>query len=255
MPSVLFLPDLGYDHRIWADIPSSLAGACDVVSFDAHVPMPWAEPDSRAFLDAVCRLVPDPPHSIVVAAGLAAGFAVHAALSGQAGGLVLFQPASDYIPPEAMTDVPVEDLLQAAAPYAGIIDASRETDVTRRTELVTGTWRGIYGPSLTAPDLDLACQVIGEHVEDLLAALPDAQAATGAGEPPRLGLPWAGRLDELEIPVTVVSARRARRLGHALAQQIPNGQFVAADADTDLVWLKDRTRSVNALRNMLALLS
>jgi hypothetical protein len=97
--------------------------------------------------------------------------------------------------------------------------------------------------------------VIGEHVEDLLAALPDAQAATGAGEPPRLGLPWAGRLDELEIPVTVVSARRARRLGQALAQQIPNGQFVAADADTDLVWLEDRTRSVNALRNMLALLS
>jgi hypothetical protein len=52
----------------------------------------------------------------------------------------------------------------------------------------------------------------------------------------------------------VVSAWRAQRTGRALAQRILNGQFVAADADTDLVWLEDRTRAINALRDMLALL-
>ena len=50
MPGVLFLADLGYDHRIWA------------------------------------------------------GLAVHAALDGQAAGLVLFQPAPDDMPPEARPD-------------------------------------------------------------------------------------------------------------------------------------------------------
>lgn len=255
MPSVLFLPDLGYDHRIWADIPSSLAGACDVVSYDAHEPLPWAEPGGRAFLDAVRCLVPDPGHAIVAAAGLAAGFAVHAALSGRAAGLVLFQPAPDYIPAEAMTDVPVEDLLQAAAPWAGIIDASRETDLTRRRELVARTCRDIYRQSLTAPDLDLACQVIAEHAEDLLAAVAGTQAAAEAGEPPQLGRPWVDQLDGLTVPVTVLSARRAQRIAQALAQRILNGQFVAADADTDLIWLEDRARAINALRDMLALLS
>src|SRR5579872_2329534 len=112
MPSALFLPDLYYDRRIWDDILSGLYDACDVVCFDAHEPMRLA---GQAFLDAVRRLEPDPRGTVVVAAGLAAGFAVRAALSGLAGGLLLFQPAPDRIPPEAMTEV---------------LKASRETDVT-----------------------------------------------------------------------------------------------------------------------------
>ena len=59
----------------------------------------------------------------------------------------------------------------------------------------------------------------------------------------------------IDAPRETDVTRRTERLGQALAEQIPNGQFVAADADTDLVWLEDRTRSVNALRTMLALLS
>lgn len=53
MPGVLFLPDLGYNQRIWAD-PAAGFG-----------------PDPVA----------DPGHTVVVAAGQAAGRAVHAALA------------------------------------------------------------------------------------------------------------------------------------------------------------------------------
>jgi hypothetical protein len=255
MPSVLFLPDCYYDRRIWADIPSSLGGAYGVVSYDAHESMPRDETDSEAFLAALRRLVPDPGRSVVAAAGQAAGFAVQAALSGLAGGLLLFQPAPDYIPPDLMVDVPIEELLLAAAPYAGIIDASQESDPVRRAELVVETWRDIYGQSLIAADLELACQVIGEHVEELLADLASAQSATDAGESPQLGVPWVDHLSELTVPVTVISGRRSSRVGMSIAQRILKGQFVAADADTDLVWLEDRSGAINALRNLLALVA
>ena len=120
-------------------MPGVLFGAdCDAVCYDVHEPMPWGEPDSRAFLDAVRRLIPDPGRSVVAAAGQAAGLAVQAARFGLADGLVLFQPAPDRIPPEA-ADVLLEDMLAAAAPWAGLIDAAAETDTVRRAELVTGT--------------------------------------------------------------------------------------------------------------------
>jgi hypothetical protein len=38
---------------------------------------------------------------------------VHAALDGQAVGLVLFQPAPDYRPPEARPEVSLEEMLVA----------------------------------------------------------------------------------------------------------------------------------------------
>ena len=79
MPGVLFLPDQFYDYRIWADLPASLGADCDAVCYDVHASMPWEEPDSRAFLGAVRRLVPDPARTAVAAAGQAAGLAVQAA--------------------------------------------------------------------------------------------------------------------------------------------------------------------------------
>jgi hypothetical protein len=123
VPGVLFLPDQFYDHRIWADLPASLGADCDAVCYDVHAPMPWEEPDSRAFLGAVRRLVPDPARTAVAAAGQAAGLAVQAARCGLAGGLVLFQPVPDRIPPDgrfiaaaADTDpVWLEDRIQAKA--------------------------------------------------------------------------------------------------------------------------------------------
>jgi hypothetical protein len=47
LAGVLFLPDLFYDHRIWAGLPASLGAGCDAVYYDEHEPMPWDEPGGR----------------------------------------------------------------------------------------------------------------------------------------------------------------------------------------------------------------
>ena len=67
MPSVLFLPGLFYDHRIWADLPAGPGAGGDAVCFDLHEPMPWREPGTGAFLGAVRRLVSDPGRGVVAA--------------------------------------------------------------------------------------------------------------------------------------------------------------------------------------------
>jgi hypothetical protein len=227
VPDVLFLADLGYDHRIWADLAAGFG------------------PDPA-----------DPARTVLVAAGWAAGRAVHAALDGQAAGLVLFQPAPDYLPPEARPEVSLEEMLAAAAPWAGLIDAAQETDAVRRTELVVATWRDIYGPHLAAPDIDLACQVISAHVDEVLATAAESAAAAMAGGPmPQLGPPWVDRLAELTVPVTVMTSRRASRTGQALAGRIPDGRFVVADAETDLVWLEDRGSATTAITDLLRLVA
>jgi hypothetical protein len=83
--------------------------------------------------------------------------------------LVLFQPVPDYIPPEAITGTPVEDLMAAAAPWAGLIEATAETDAARRADLVTRTWRDAYAGRLAAADVELACRVIAGHADQVLA--------------------------------------------------------------------------------------
>jgi hypothetical protein len=252
VPGVLFLPDLFYDHRIWADLPARLGADCDAVCYDMHESMPWGEPDSRAFLDAVRRLVPYPGRTAVAAAGQAAGLAVQAARFGLAGGLVLFQPVPDHVPPEAITSAPAEDLMAAAAPWAGLIDATAETDAARRAELATRTWREAYAGRLAASDVELACQVIAGHVDQVLATVTAVATAAAAGAPPpQAGLPWVDRLAEISVPVTVVSARRTGRIGRAIADMARVGQFIATTADTDLVWLEDRIQAKAAIRDML----
>jgi hypothetical protein len=59
------------------------------------------------------------------------------------------------------------------------------------------------------------------------------------------------RLAEISVPVTVVMAGRAGRLGRAIADMAPDGRFIAATADTDLVWLEDRIQAKAAIRDML----
>jgi hypothetical protein len=46
-------------------------------------------------------------------------------------------------------------------------------------------------------------------------------------------------------------ARRASRMARAIADMAPDGRFIAAAADTDLVWLEDRTQAKAAITDML----
>jgi hypothetical protein len=160
------------------------------------------------------------------------------------------------MPPEAVTDVPVADLLATAAPWAALLDVAAETDAARRAELVARTWRDIYAGRLAAPDAELACQVIDGHVDQVLAMVAAVRAAAAAGAPPpQPELPWADRLGEVGVPVTVVSARRASRLGRAIADRVPDGRAIEAAADTDLVWLEDRPQAKAVIRDLLGRLS
>jgi hypothetical protein len=250
LPTVLFLPDVHYDHRIWADIPSSLSEHYDVLHYDTHEPVPWAAPET--FVPALRRLIPEDGRTLIVAAGYAAGFAVHAALSGLAGGLVLFQPAPDYLPPDAFRDVPVADLFQAAAPYSGLVAAVREPDPARRSELAISTMQGIYRDGLSEADLALVSQVAGDHVDELVATMAQTITAVEAGDPaPQPGLPWVDQLADVTVPVSVITSRRAKPVGEAIAKRILAGRFAAADATTDLPWLEDRPGAISVLRQML----
>jgi hypothetical protein len=105
---------------------------------------------------------------------------------------------------------------------------------------------------LAASDVELACQVIAGHADQVLAAVTAVATAAAAGTPPpQAGLPWVDRLAEISVPVTVVSARRTGRVGRAIAGMAPDGRFIAATADTDLVWLEDRIQAQAAIRDML----
>jgi hypothetical protein len=251
VPAVVFLPDIFYDYRVWADVPGCIGGNCDIVHYDRRARTPWAAP--AAFLPAFRRLVRGRETVLVVAAGSAAGFAVHAAIGGMAHGLSLLQPVPDYRPPEASSDVPIQDLLQAAAPYAPLIAAARESDPVRRRTLVISTWRGIYQGKLADADRELVSRIIADHVEDVLAATAQVIAAAEAGAAaPYPGMRWLDRLGEVTIPVTVITSAPATSVGKSLAERIPAGRFVALGARSDLPWLEDRAGTVSVLRQMLS---
>jgi len=64
--SVLFLPDLHYDRRIWADIPAALGGDYDIAHYDTYAPGGWMS--SEAFLADIRQLLPSDASTVVVAA-------------------------------------------------------------------------------------------------------------------------------------------------------------------------------------------
>ena len=251
-PSILFLPEHHYDYRIWDDIPASLGGNGQVVLYDQHEPMPWAELAGPVFLGAVRRLAPDQCFDVVAAAGEAARLAFSVASAGLAKGVVFFQPSPDRHLEEAMVDLPAYDPLEAAGWIAPVLEALHEPDPARRREMVVEAWRDRYGPHLAAGDLELACQVIGDHTEELLATAKDVAANAEAGEDMSWpSPPWIDRLGEIDIPVTVVVSKLALGMGRAVARRAREGQVIEAQAHTDLVWLEDRAAAVTALRHML----
>jgi hypothetical protein len=257
LAGVLYLPDQHYDYRIWADVPARLG--VRAVHYDRHEPMPWAgrpipwQAADPGFPDAVRRLVPGDSFDVVVAAGEAARLAFSVASLGLAQALALFQPAPDCYLADGMPELPESEIMHAADWFLPVMEAVDETDPARRRSLVIGAWQDRYGPHLSAADLGLTGQVIGDHVEELLATSKRVAhlADAGAGLPfPEL--PWVDRLGEIGVPVTVVVSQRAVRLGPAIARRARDGQSILAAADTELVWLEDRDTALTTLRQVLA---
>jgi hypothetical protein len=254
MFSILLIPDLHYDFRIWADLPDRLGEDCRVVVYDQHDPMPArVEPGDPAFLDAVRNLIPGQHFDVVVAAGTSAGFAFRLVLSRLASGLVLFQPFVNLgFDEHTAPDVPVADLVASANWIRPVIEALEETDLARRRELVVGAWRDRYGPHLAPADLELACAVIGDHAEELLASVQAVAASAERGE----DMSWsgqidAGRLGEINLPMAVVVSENAARFGEAIQRHAPDSEVLVAKAQTDLVWLEDRGTATRAIGDIL----
>jgi hypothetical protein len=242
MPSALLVPDRHYDYRIWTDLPDRLRRSCEVVLYDQQDP---ADP-------AVRRLAPGRRFDVVAAAGDSADLAVSIALTHQARGLVLFQPSLVPDPGVRMApDASVAELVAAADWIRPVLAALEETDPVRRRELVVGAWRDRYGPHLRPADLALACDVIGDHAEDLLASMKTAVAAAEAGaEMPGSGAIAVSKLGEIDMPMTVVVSGRAVRLAEAAARQARDCRVLVAKAQTNLVWLEDADTAAEAITEM-----
>jgi hypothetical protein len=257
VPSVLFLPDQHYDHRIWADVPASLG--VDVVLYDQHEPMPWVgqpmpweQAGDSAFNDAVRRLAPGDSFDVVVAAGEAARLAFSVASLGLAKTVALCQPAPDRWLDDPRPDVPESELIHAGDWMIPVVGALQETDTERRRSLVIDAWRDRYGPHLTADDLELVLEVIGDHAEGILATTQRVAELAEAGVGVLLSEEsWVERLGEIDVPIAVVVSRGAAWIGAALARRARHGQVITAAADTDLVWLQDRLTAVTTLRQLL----
>src|ERR1700684_1063584 len=97
MRRVLFIPDRFMDYRMWADIPDRVRGCAEVIHFDQHEQVPWAEADGGGFLNSVRRLAADGSLDIVVAAGQAARFGFATAEAGLARGVLFFYPSLDRV--------------------------------------------------------------------------------------------------------------------------------------------------------------
>ena len=256
LPSVLFIPESHYDYRIWTDIPSSLSDRCHVVHYDQHAPMSSAVVDDPVFLDTVRRLAPTSGFDAVITGGSAARLAFKVAVAGLARTVLFFQPAPDSHLEDAGATLSVEELEVAASRFSLIAEALSETTLGKRKELVVETWRQIYGPYLEAEDLELACRVIGDHAEDLLATSKEVTAAAEAGRDiPWPSPPWVDRLDEIAMPMTVIMSKPANRTGQAIARRIGQGRLIVSEAQTDLVWLEDRQTALVSITQLLGRLS
>jgi hypothetical protein len=62
-------------------------------------------------------------------------------------------------------------------------------------------------------------------------------------------------LEEVSVPVITVVPGHVRWRGEATTRRARQGRFIAADARTDLVWLKDRAETIGALGHLVARLA
>jgi hypothetical protein len=255
MPRILFIPDRYMDYRMWADIPDRLGGRAEVIHFDQHEQVPWAEADS-GFLDAVGRLAADGSLDIVVAAGQAARFGFAVAEAGLARGLVLFYPSLDRVLDEVisgMADVDPADLLE---PYLPIAEALHEEDASRRLDILVQAVRDTAGPDTEPAELARAVEMISDHAAEFFA---DLQATHTAGtadrpqpEPPWLQRPWIDHLAALTIPVTAVVAPPAAAIAEAITRRARDTEIVLASPR--LTPIAAPSESAQALTQMLDLL-
>lgn len=240
---------------MWADIPDRLGGRADVIHFDQHEQVPWAEADG-GFLDAVRRLGGDGSLDIVVAAGQAARFGFAVAEAGLTRGLVLFYPSLDRILTEVISGMADVDPAELLEPYLPIAEALHEEDASRRLDILVQVVCDTAGPDTEPAELARAVEMISDHAAEFFAELQATQTAGTADcpqpEPPWLQRPWIDHLATLTIPVTAVVAPHAAAIAEAITRR---------GRDTEIVLARQRltpiaapSESAQVLTQMLDLL-
>jgi hypothetical protein len=228
LPRILFVPDQFTDYRMWSDIPDWIQGRAEVVHFDQHEQIPWADAGD-GFLVAVRRLAGAGAFDIVVAAGQAARFAFAVAEAGLARGLVFIYPWPDCLPDEP----PDVDLAEVLKPYLPAAAAVREGDIDRLRDVLAQVARDKAGPDAEPGELQQLTDMLTDHAGELLASLQATQAADAAGpsppDPPWLERPWIDRLATLTVPVIAIVAPGSTALGELITRRARDAEIVVAD--------------------------
>ncbi len=258
MPSVLFLPSLFADGRIWGDLPSRLMGAHHVTVYDRtqtaaiDAPITHALVPDPTFRETVRAAAPEGTKrfDVVVGADEAAVLAVDLAFTGLAKGIVLFSPTVDTLPPEIEIDLAgAEELAETFRPLLQTLD---EPDPERRRDLVVQICRNHLGSRLSPDDLELICTMQGDHAEEMVNALKiSLDSLSDTPSPPPEGW-WIDRLQNLPVPITIVVPEDspAEELGISLAARAPRGS-TALIHGADFPWLQDRERALDIVLNMI----
>lgn len=240
------------DHRIWGDIPALVAHLSEIIFYEQREAPPQ---DSLRPLDEIRRLLPEDRRlfDVVAAAEDAAELAVGLALDGMANGIVLFQPTIDGIP-EEMVPFDFSGLEERTRLFVPLVESVDEADAAEWRDLVAGVIDQFIGVHLSPQDAVLVRDVISDHAEEFRHGIQRMVAAHARGEQPPARAPgerWIDRLRELDVPVSIVSARPGWKAAEVLAARAPRGEAVLARGEDSIPWLADRDKAVAALTGMI----
>lgn len=163
MPWILFVPDQFTDYRMWSDIPDWIQGRAEVIHFDQHEQIPWADAGG-GFLAAVRRLAGAGVLDIVVAAGQAARFAFAIAEAGLARGLIFIYPSPDCL----LDEPPDVDLAEVLKPYLPVVAAVREGHIDRLRDVLVQVACDTAGPDAEPRELQRLIDMLTDHAGELL---------------------------------------------------------------------------------------
>jgi hypothetical protein len=242
---ILFIPDKFMDFRMWNDIPDRIQDHAEIVHLDRYAQIPWTTADDIGFLDTVRQLARARTFDIVVAAGQAARFGFAVAQAGLAGGLMLFYPSPGRPMDEVSFDGGDLDPADVLKPYLPVLDALRETDASRRRDILLAILSDTASDDVDMAELDRALGMMGDHAEEFFAQL------RAQPDPPGAEWSWIDHLADLAVPITAVVAPggAGQALGEAIGHRAADAEIVVASSAITPV--AESTRSTEALLRML----
>jgi pimeloyl-ACP methyl ester carboxylesterase len=210
--SVLAVPGLGQDERVWGGLASELGQRYELTLLSGSA--------------AVANRTAD----VILAIADAAPAAVYAARQGRSRAIALLAPFAVEVMPEINVDP--RELAREFDQFRELTEQLKTIDDPegRRTALADGLIR-VMGRELTSIDLDRLREMFRDKAD---VALDPAAHGSWPG-------PYADDLAALQIPVLVLTAgqdERAAAVGRALAQRAPRGELVLLEtAQTSFPWL------------------